>query len=520
MSAIKTETTMEANCAGNIARADSLELDHKRRFIDIDSFCSRAHQTTSQISKTFKKSMFTESEFEASEDLSKQVSNVIKVLVVGAGGLGCELLKDLALLGFKNIDVIDMDTIDRSNLNRQFLFREEDVGKAKAICAAKKVNERVTGCEVRGHYCRIEDMGDEWYRQFHVCVMGLDSIEARRYINKVFCSFLEFDERGKVVDGTYVPIIDGGTEGFKGHARVIVPGVTPCFECSLWLYPPQTKFPLCTIAETPRSAAHCIEHAKIVQFPEQYFDKETNENKVAFDGDDPDHVTWVYERALKRAESYGIQGVTYNHTLGVVKNIVPAIPSTNAIISAYCAFEAFKVATGCLNSMDNYVMYAGADGVYQNLIKFDRDEQCSQCGCGIRVEDVPERATLLELLEKIEYEHEDTFGKHSTPINANNNAAVIDTMDGQTGITGIVCDGESVWMGGVLAPQFVENLAKFATDVLSVVKMMDDDDDEEKEEQEGDDPNNRSARSRKMSKTIYVNASKLAAPMRVHLTFA
>ncbi|VDP92998.1 unnamed protein product [Echinostoma caproni] len=126
---------------------------------------------------------FQRPDFQPSDELLQMLQEHVKILIVGAGGLGCELLKDLALMGFTNIDVIDMDTIDVSNLNRQFLFRPHDVGKPKAEVAARYIMQRVPSCKVNPHFKKLQDFSEDFYRQFNVVVCGLDSVDARRWIN-------------------------------------------------------------------------------------------------------------------------------------------------------------------------------------------------------------------------------------------------------------------------------------------------------------------------------------------------
>lgn len=144
-----------------------------------------------------------------------------------------------------------------------------------------------------------------------------------------------------------------------------------------------------------RLPEHCIEYVKLIQWEKE------NPFDAVLDGDDPQHVSWVYEKAQERANSYSITGLSYRLVQGVLKHIIPAVASTNAIIAASCVTEVFKVATSCYHNYNNFMQFNDIDGIYTFVFEAEKKENCLNCSnVPILVEfESDEAATLQNLIE-------------------------------------------------------------------------------------------------------------------------
>jgi len=219
-----------------------------------------------------------------------------RVLLVGAGGIGCEVLKNLVCCGFGSLSgtasskkpgivVIDLDTIDLSNLNRQFLFRKRHIKKPKAFVAKETASQFNPSVDIDAHHASIFDSqyNVEFFETFDLVFNALDNLAARRHVNRMCLA-------------ANVPLIESGTTGFNGQVQAIKKGVTECYDCNP--KPVQKSFPICTIRSTPSQPIHCIVWAKSYLLPELFGTSEEESADVAVtEGDSADEVAKLKEEA-------------------------------------------------------------------------------------------------------------------------------------------------------------------------------------------------------------------------------
>lgn len=189
----------------------------------------------------------------------QEVIQNLNVFLVGSGAIGCEMLKNWAMMGLGSgpngkIYITDMDSIEKSNLNRQFLFRPKDVGKNKSDVAAQAVQEM--NKDLKGKIdSQLEKVGpdtehifnDSFWEGLDFVTNALDNVDARTYVDRR-CIFYK------------KPLLESGTLGTKGNTQVVIPNLTESYSSSQ--DPPEKSIPLCTLRSFPNKIDHTIAWAK------------------------------------------------------------------------------------------------------------------------------------------------------------------------------------------------------------------------------------------------------------------
>ena len=181
----------------------------------------------------------------------------LSYFLVGSGAIGCEMLKNWALMGVATsgkatVHLTDMDTIEKSNLNRQFLFRPKDVGCAKSTTAALAAMAMNPGMNVKSYEDKVAPetegtFGDAFFNSLSGVCTALDNVEARLYVDQRCLYYRK-------------PMLESGTLGTKGNTQLVLPYKTENYGASR--DPPEKSIPICTLKNFPYQIEHTIQWAR------------------------------------------------------------------------------------------------------------------------------------------------------------------------------------------------------------------------------------------------------------------
>ncbi len=298
------------------------------------------------------------------EGWSQTIIKNSRVLIAGVGGLGCEIAKNLAMLGVGQLDLVDLDIIEHSNLNRQVLFTDARMGQPKATAAAKMLQKINPNIIIKGYATSLERLDPSIYNAADVIVGGLDSMNARLNLNAQAVRFKK-------------PLIDGGVSGYHGHLYTIYPYENACYECNPLPPIEDDEMAACTVVGIPRKRIHCVFKGNMA-FQDK-FKKDPNPTKVK-------DIEFIQKIANDLCEKHDFPPpFSIADVVKIIDRHDPGIITINAIISAMQSHETIKIlhwlrgnnALGEPNKA--YTIFNGMTMKMYSIEK-KRKVTCSQCG--------------------------------------------------------------------------------------------------------------------------------------------
>jgi len=332
------------------------------------------------------------------EGWSQKLVKNSRVLIAGVGGLGCEIAKNLAMLGVGHLDLVDLDIIEHSNLNRQILFTGAKLGAPKAIVAAQKLTEINPNIVVKGYHSSLERLDPALYYAADVIIGGLDSMNARLNLNAQCIRFRK-------------PFVDGGVSGYHGHMYSIFPYQNACYECNPLPVSESDEMAACTVVGVPRKRIHCLFKGDMA-FKEK-FDRDPNPKNIT-------DIEFIQKVANELVNKHNfLPEYTIDDIVKIINRHDPGIITINAVISALESHEAVKILhwkkghKGLGHPIASYVIFNAMTMKLYHIEK-KRNPECSQCGKNTRRVVIKMRAqspclNIIRTLKKNGFELEPEF---------------------------------------------------------------------------------------------------------------
>jgi len=309
------------------------------------------------------------------------------VMIVGVGAIGCEVAKNLALMGVGRLVLVDNDVVEVSNLSRQMLFIDEDIGKPKAKAAAEKLAEMNPWVKVEAYYEDVRELDLKLFEESDVLCSCLDNWPVRRWLNSVA---IELDK----------PLVDAAMEGMYANLQVVIPGKTACLEChGEDLIPKEVQLAECTLRRrSPEDLAADLREQGVelgLEAVKKLFELGI---KTVFDlkysqTDVLEKLDKEFQEMVKEAQEK-------------LKPKMPALQSIAAAVAGIASTEVIKLLhEGSVGKpLRRLLVYDGFTGRFTR-VRLDRRSDCFVCGDYVREEGATFTAQpnerILDLKKKI-----------------------------------------------------------------------------------------------------------------------